>query len=112
MFLAEMPDVVISRSSNRALRLVSGVIIHLCKEFVVKALRLASDQRQDRSPLQPFRLLDIEHLADSRIEVHLGNHGVTDLAAPEPSRSPHHEVNRGSMYRQVALHARKSDPVI
>src|SRR5579862_3663666 len=81
--VAKAPDVIPSQSTNRALRLISGVIIHFREQFVMQLWNLAADHRQQRLALQPSRTFDIEQGADGRIEIQMRDHRIRNATARE-----------------------------
>src|SRR5947209_12205015 len=109
MFLAEVSNVVITGRTNRALRLVSSVIVHFGEQFLVNAVCFSPYEGEEGLAFQPSGLLDVQQLANRGIEVHLRHHGVAYFPAPKTTGASHHQVDGGAVYRKVALHTWKGN---
>ena len=79
--LIESPDVLPALRTHGPFRFVAGVIAHLPEDFLVYLIRRTGYQGDNRSPLEPWRRLDIQQLAQGRVDVDVGNHAVHDFAA-------------------------------
>ena len=57
-------------------------------------------------------MLDARQVADRRIDVEVGDHGIEDLAAREPARSAHQQHHTEAAIEQRRLGARKRETMI
>ena len=110
--VVEQLDVFPAIGADRPLRFVGGMERDLGEDILVQLIGLATDERQQRTPLEPVGPGDPDDVAQRRVHIEVGDHRVDDPTTGEARRAAHEQHHPDAAIEQRRFGCGKCEAVI